>query len=399
MKTKKTFKSIIAFALALILSLGVVSTAFAANGGSITWTVDGETATCTYHSDLEVGVNNVKIAESGYYYFDLSELENGYYSAKLTNDVFEYFCTPEKSGSKYEGWGNMKLVGGVEHIIFNRKENVDIAVAGAYGESDGMIIEIEYLGEDIESVEIENADELIAGYDIHNYGTNEWAGNFDTKVTFTGGKTFEKEDLRCYFSFVGEPQKGENTVNLTFIDYTSEQVLNVGYISDYISGIEADIPEGTAAYVYYDYDYDIISTVDEIIVNFTDGTKQTVNPNQYPCTVTLPNGREVDVDCIYNINPNTLTISLNVFAGAHLIGTVEIGTEKASFSDNNERFKYNASWYFERIGYRMGRIAEVIANGEFQEIMPQVRYLFNTIGRAVEGVANQIGLFAKFMLA
>lgn len=397
MKTKRTLKSVIAMALALILSLGVVSTAFAANG-SITWSVDGETVSCTYHSDLEVGMNTVKIEESDLYYFDISELENGYYSAKLTNDVFEYFCTPEKSGSKYVGWGKMELIDGIEHIIFCRNENVDVIVAGAHSATDEMTVEIEYLGKDIESVEIENADEFFFSYDIHNYGTNEWVGNFDTKVTFTGGKIFEAEDLSCYFSFVGEPQKGENTINLTFIDHTSEQVIRAAYISDYISGIEADVPEGISAYVYYYYDFDLINVIDEITVNFTDGTKQTVNPNQYPCNVTLPSGREIKLSSTYYVVPNDLNVKLVVYAGGYYLGAIEMDAEKASFSDNSERLNYNINGYFEHIGYRFDRISALIADGEIQEAMVQVRYLFNSIGICIENVISEIGLFVNFML-
>lgn len=401
MKTQKTLKSIIAMALALILSLGIASTAFASNG-SITWTVDGETAECTYHSDLAVGTNTIKIEESDYYYFDISELENGYYSAKLSDDVFEYFCTPEKSGNKYVGWGDMKLIGGIEYIIFHRDENVDIAIGGVPGTTDSTTIEIEYLGENIESVEIENEEEFLVDCDFDNYGTNEWAGYFDTKVTFTGGKTFEAEDLRCYFSFAGEPQRGENTINLTFIDYTSEQVISAAYISDYISGVEAEIPEGVAANVYYHYYFDLINTVDEVTVNFTDGTSKTVKPGQTYCPLTLPNGREIKLRFEYYLYVPTLTVFFRVYAderyGGTSIGTFELNTEKASFSDNVEHFKQNVILDFERIDYYIDNITEYIAEGEIQAAMFQVRYLFNSIGYCIENVFYEIGLLANFML-
>jgi len=393
----KTFKTVIAMALALVLSLGVVSTAFAANGNSITWTVGDETVNCTYHSDLEVGVNTIKIEESDYYYFDLSDLENGYYSAKLTDDVFEYFCTPEKSGSKYEGWGEMEFIGGIEYIVFNRNENVDIAVAGAYGLTDSMTIEIEYLGEDIESVEIDNADELIVNYDIYNYGTDEWAVYLDTKVTFTGGKTIEAEDVDYYFSFGGEYKKGENTVNLTFVDYEWEQVLNVAGIDDYISGFDAEIPEGVAAYVHYDYSFDLVNTIDEITVKFKDGTSQKVNPNQDPCTVTLPNGRTINMYFIYEIELPTLKVELMVYIGGSAIGEFELETEKASFSDNSTHFKENMSWYIQIIADRIETISNLIANGNFAAAKLITRYLFNYIGTFIESVFNDIGLFVTFM--
>ena len=98
MKTKKTFKAVIAMALALILSLGAMSAAFAAND-SITWTVYDETVSCTYNSALALGKNTVAIKEGGYYYFDLSALENGYYSVEITDSVFEYFCVPRSQAT------------------------------------------------------------------------------------------------------------------------------------------------------------------------------------------------------------------------------------------------------------------------------------------------------------
>ena len=394
----KTLKSVIAIALALVLSLGVVSTAFAANSADVIWTVADETAECTYHSDLVVGTNTIKVEESDYYYFDLSQLEYGYYSAKLSDDVFDYFVTPEKSGSEYEGWGDMELIGGVEHVIFHRDENVDIAVAGAYGLTDAMTIEIEYLGENIESVEIDNEEELLVNGDIDNYGTDEWAANFDTKVTFTGGKTIEVKDARYYFSFGGSY---ENPVKLSFVDYEWEQKLNVAEISDYISGVEAEIPEGVMANVYYHYYFDLIKTVDAVTVNFTDGTSQKVSPNQGPCTVTLPNGREITLRFEYYIYVPTLTVFFRVYAGegygSTSIGEFELNTEKGSFSGNAEIFKTVLSGYFDFINHDVKNITEYIAEGDFQAAMLQVRYLFNNIGNYIEGIFYEIGFFANFM--
>ena len=170
MKTKRTFRAILAAALALILSVSMLTAASAA-GEIITWSVDGETATCNYHSALNAGTNSIEIKENGYYYFDISGLENGYYSAKITNSVFEYFSFPEKSGNGYVGWGDGEYIDGTDYVIFNRNDKVDVAVAGAYGASESMKIELEYLGENIESMafDVDDSDEFLLHYDICEY--------------------------------------------------------------------------------------------------------------------------------------------------------------------------------------------------------------------------------------
>lgn len=394
MKTKRTFKAVIAMALALILSLGTLTAAFAANG-NITWTVEGETATCVYHSDLELGVNNVAIEKSGYYYFDLSELENGYYSAKLTNDVFEYFCTPEKSGDRYNGWGESEYIGGGEYIIFNRKENVDIAVAGAYGASDAMTIEIEYLGEDIESLEVEEK-ELLLHYDIMEYESKYWV-DLDTVVTFTGGKTLEADSVGYWFDADGEIKSGENTVTLDFAGYESEQVLSVAEFSDYITRIKVDAPEDATAYIYYNYwvdegTYDI----DEFTVVFTDNTEQVIKTDG-PLDVTLPNGRVIELEYGKGVDISGQNAYIYFGAGGCQISVYWMNTEKASFSANLNELRVNIGWNFEFLKYSIKGLFFVIGSGDFAEVIPEIGDVMREIRYCVENTAYEINRFVSFM--
>lgn len=418
MKTKKTFKAVIAMTLALILSLGTMTAAFAANKGDITWTADGETATCTYLSDLAVGTNTVEVEENGYYYFDLSELENGYYSVEITDSIFDYFALPEKSGNGYNGWGDGENYFGsdADRVIFRRSENVDVAVAGAYGAAEAVKIDVEFLGEDIETLEVsdENFDELLLHYDIIEYYTNEYGTgvyipsdsadikvestsygvSLDTTVTFTGGKTIEEEGTRYWFDVEGDLKKGENTVTLNFAGYEFEQVLNVAYISDYISGVEVKESGNEKAYIYYNYDYDLVGdNVNEITIVFTDNTKQTVESGK----VILPNGREIEIECMYGVDIDNLTVRLIVGAGAKQIAIVDLDTEKASLSDNVSRLGENISWFFRRIENRFEQASLLMKAGLVQEAMTQLGYAFSGIGNGIEGIVNQIGLFINFM--
>ena len=416
MKTKKTFKAVIAMALALILSLGAMSAAFAAND-SITWTVYDETASCAYHSDLALGTNTVAIKEGGYYYFDLSELENSYYSVEITDSVFEYFCVPEKSGNKYVGWGDGEnfFSYDVDRFVFNRNEKTDVAIVGAYGAAEAVNVEVEYLGEDIESVELndENIDELILHYDIIEYYTNEYGTgvyvpsdsadikvdrtsygvDLDTKVTFTSGKTLEEEGVRYWFDYDGGLKKGENTVTLEFAGHEFEQKLNVALISDYISGVEV---EGSAnARIYYN-GYSVDDVFDEITVVFTDNTKQTIE-NTYPCEVTLPNGREIELDCMYAEDVDELKVRLVIGAGSNQIAVIDLETEKASISENISRFAENIGWYTEYIESEFEQASLMMKAGMIQEAMAQYGYAFRYIGYTVENIFSEIGAFVNFM--
>lgn len=396
MKTKKTFKAVIAMALALILSLGAMSAAFAAND-SITWTVYDETASCAYHSDLALGTNTVAIKEGGYYYFDLSELENGYYSVEITDSVFEYFCVPEKSGNKYVGWGDGEnfFSHDVDRFVFNRNEKTDVAIVGAYGAAEAVNVEVEYLGEDIESVELndENIDELILHYDIMEYGTEEYGADFDTVVTFTSGKTLEEEGVRYWFDYDGGLKKGENTVTLEFAGHEFEQKLNVALISDYISGVEV---EGSAnARIYYN-GYSADNAIGKITVVFSDNTKQTIEYT-YPCKVTLPNGREIELDCMYAEDVDELKVRLVIGAGSNQIAVIDLETEKASISENISRFAENIGWYTEYIESEFEQASLMMKAGMIQEAMAQYGYAFRYIGYTIGSIFNEIGAFVSFM--
>ncbi len=396
MKTKKTIKAVIAMALALILSLGAMSAAFAAND-SITWTVYDETVSCTYNSALALGTNTVAIKEGGYYYFDLSELENGYYSVEITDSVFEYFCVPEKSGNKYVGWGDGEnfFSYDVDRFVFNRNEKTDVAIVGAYGAAEAVNVEVEYLGEDIESVELndENIDELILHYDIMEYGTEEYGANFDTVVTFTSGKTLEEEGVRYWFDYDGGLNKGENTVTLEFAGHEFEQKLNVALISDYISGVEV---EGSAnARIYYN-GYSADKAIGKITVVFTDNTKQTIEYT-YPCRVTLPNGREIELDCMYAEDVDELKVRLVIGAGSNQIAVIDLETEKASISENISRFAENIGWYTEYIESEFEQASLMMKAGMIQEAMAQYGYAFRYIGYTIGSIFNEIGAFVSFM--
>lgn len=416
METKRSFKAVIAMALALILSLGTLTAAFATNKGDITWTADGETVTCTYLSHLAVGTNTVDVEENGYYYFDLSGLENGYYSVGMTDDSFDYFALPKKSGDGYNGWGDGENYFGsnVDRVIFRRSENVDVAVAGVYGAAEAVKIDVEFLGEDIETLEVsdENFDELLLHYDIIEYYTNEYGTgvyvpsdsadikvdrtsygvDLDTKVTFTGGKTLEEENVRYWFDYDGGLKKGENTVTLNFAGYEFEQKLNVALISDYISGVEVD--DTAAARIYYN-GYFVDNAISEITIVFTDKTKQTIK-YVYPC-VTLPNGREIELECMYDTDIDNLKVRLVVGAGANQIAIVELDTEKASLSENISRFAENMGRYMRYIESEFEQASLMMKAGMIQEAMAQLGYALRYIGYTVENIFNEIGAFVSFM--
>ena len=402
MKTKRTFRAILAAALALILSVSMLTAASAA-GEIITWSVDGETATCNYHSALNAGTNSIEIKENGYYYFDISGLENGYYSAKITNSVFEYFSFPEKSGNGYVGWGDGEYIDGTDYVIFNRNDKVDVAVAGAYGASESMKIELEYLGENIESMafDVDDSDEFLLHYDICEYryfSDDEYrAERLDAVITFTGGKTLELENENFFLTSETELKKGENTVNIEFAGYETELVLNVAYLTDYISGVEVAIPENAVAYMYYNgmthlYGFNF----EEMTVYFADGSKQTCEFNDY-FPVTLANGREIMINIGYDTNPYERKVFLTVSAGDCEFNTVELNTKKASLADNSELLARIIGYKAEYITMEFESLFGLISSGRFADIPYALSSLINNVICYSKEIIYEINAFIAFI--
>ena len=258
-----------------------------------------------------------------------------------------------------------------------------------------MNVEVEYLGSGIESIELDNEymDELLLHYDIMEYELYEYGVDLDTKVTFTDGKTFEEENVRYWFDYDGGLKKGENTAVLDFAGHEFEQVFNVALISDYISGVE--VKGSAAARIYYN-GYSVDDVFDDITVVFTDNTKQAVE-NAYPCMVTLPNGREIELECMYGEDIDELKVRLVVGAGAYQIAVIDLETEKASFSENISRFAENMCRYMWYIESEFEQALLMLKAGMIQEAMAQFGYAFGYIGYTVENIFGEIGAFVKFM--
>lgn len=403
MRTKRTLKSFLAAALVLIISVSMLTAASAASNDKITWSVDGETVACNYHSALDIGTNAVEIKESGYYCFDISDLENGYYSAKITNSVFEYFSFPQKSGSEYLGWGDGEYIDGTDYVIFNRNDKVDFAVAGAYGASDSMKIELEYLGENIESIkfDIDNSDEFLLHYDIceyHYFSDDEYrAERLDAVVTFTGGKTLELRNEDFFLTSENELKKGENTVSLEFAGCETEQVLNIAYLTDYISGVEVTIPENAAAYMHYNgITYLLGFNFEEMTVCFADGSKQTREFSDY-FPVTLANGKEIIIEIGYDTNLDARKAFLTVSAGDYEFNTIELNTKKASFADNLELFTRIIGYKAEYIASEFESFFGLISSGGLTEIPYAISSLLNNILFYSKEIIYETGIFIAFM--
>ena len=397
----KRTKTIIALILALLMLLGCVS-AFAAEGTEIKWKAfdDEGVEVCTRLADLSVGTNTVAISDNGLYYFDISDLENGYYILEITDNVFDGIVIPEKKDGIYEGWGkgNAEYITS-DYMIFHIEESDDVMIALAYGKSEAVVLELEYCGEEITSIDFsgENYDELILYYDISEYYLDgEYLVKLDADVNFLNGKTIELNDEYFYFTADEELKSGENTVKFKFADYEQEEILNVSLITDYISDVDIEFKNDSPIYVYYDGREDIGSLDYKIIVTFADGTKQTYDDG-YSADVTLSNGRKVEVFCGFSFSEENSDVYITISVGDYEFGKVKCKIEKTSLPDNIKLFRENMEWHAYDIKSVFDCFVSELKGGNIENISEAFSLLTVDILWYIETVYEEVINFIKFM--
>lgn len=336
MKTKKALKSIIALALALILSLGVVSTAFAANvGDTIEWTYEGDYGeytgvdTYTYKGELGVGPNILSeenladicftfdCEKAGFYIFRSSDKLNYNVSEEIRNGaphgyadcLYGYFSADEEDD--YDCYK-----------IFYIPEGTVYTAVYAYSEYIPQdTIRIEYLGAELTDVSLdENAlKDLIKGYDF-GYGSGK-GFDFRTDVTLTFDNEYEKTLEGAYIRLDtldgSEVVEGENTVKtINTFGVEKEYTLTCYPITHYVQKVEITNLDKylTCKRFYREGMFDSFGFYTDnggkgiagetLTVTLSDGSTQSfVLDWDEEIVVKLPNGREVNVYMGENYRP------------------------------------------------------------------------------------------------
>lgn len=322
MKTKRTFKSVIAMLLAVILSFSTMSAAFAVNiGDEIEWPYDRTyefTDEYIYKGELAEGTNVIKeddaeycevcytleVEKSGFYLFTYGDEFAMSISDKTVNGLpVDYADTI--SSFKYEN-------DTAENRILAYLE-AGTTFIGMYYYSNYIDekLDIEFISEELADFEIDEASlqNLIIDYD---FGYGSYLGfdlKRDVKLVFADGKEMLFED--AYIRFIaegagGEAVEGENNVTVNLFGLEKQYKLTCYHADYFIKSVEiSNLDKYLKAYKYYypgDYGYDIYGTEDDpdgiqgevATVTLNDGSKVTAEIYLYePIVVALENGSEI----------------------------------------------------------------------------------------------------------
>ncbi len=307
MKTKKTFKSVIAMLLAVILSFGAMSSAFAANVGDvIDWPVREEyegvheyTNEYTYKGELKEGSNAVEnegedeygycytfeAAEAGIYLFECkhsdvevsAKVADGA-PANIAENIYSYDVV--RDGDDRGTYIN-RLVYIPQGTAFVGVDCYD------YSEPKQAEIAIEYIGGELADVKFaEDAfTDLVMDYDY--YGRNYLYMTKDVTLVFADGSEYELENAELTFVSKDTLVEGENIIetrNLFGIE--KQYTMTCVSLDSVIEKVEiSNLDKYLKAYRYYhptDIDYAFYGSEDDengiqgetLTVTFTDGTKQ-----------------------------------------------------------------------------------------------------------------------------
>lgn len=423
MKTKKTLKSIIALALALILSLGVVSTAFAVNvGDTIEWTYEGDygeytgTDTYNYYGELTEGTNNIKgdDYEVPCYTFDAEK--SGYYLFSSENGLYVNISEEIRDGAPYNyatGFyadGEECYSAGDDTELFYIPEGTTYTAVHFYGDYADGTLDIEYLGAELTDVNIDenNLKDLIKDYDF-GYGSGN---GFDlmTDVTFTFDNenevVFENAYLRLDTLDSSEVVEGENTVKtINTFGIEKEYTLTCYPVDYYITKVEISNIDKYLTYKksYSKYNYIDIGFYsandgkgiegETLTVTLCDGSTQSfVIDWGEEVKIELPNGRKVNLYVGENYRP----YDDSLWFVAEVCGVIvfekectEIeATAKENFDVLKNRIENKISYIKFNVNFWMARISEAES---IEEMAHYIRFMFNDISYYAKGILSEIG--------
>ena len=145
---KKTFKTIVAAVLCLIMSFGAFS-AFAAENTIVTWYDDA----FYYGGELQLGKNNIEVNNDKYVYYNFNAENGGYYEISYPdaiedNEVAVVWNLEKNGGYYYQEDGILNDLDSCLFFFDEGDVNLGIIFAVEYEEKNADV-SIEYLGSEI----------------------------------------------------------------------------------------------------------------------------------------------------------------------------------------------------------------------------------------------------------
>lgn len=321
MKTNKVLKAAFAMILALILSFGTLTSAFAADTDeTVKWIYSDEhyeyveyfiNRGAVNEGENEISLEGTSYDENECYTFDASQ--DGYYL--FTSNGFSFDISEKTVDGNPVNYanGNYGYDDNNEYRIVYLPEGVTyIGIYSYYNVSVGEI-DIEYLGDEIVDIEFDQADfeNLIIDYDF-GYGTGI---GFDIECeptfVFANGNEITLKNSYIRFATDGEVEEGENVITTANTFGFEKQITMTCYeLSSFIEKIEiSNLDKYLKVREYYisgDRGFDFYSSPEDadgiqgetLTVTLSDGTKQNYIIDWYEgVNIILQNGKEIYVYC------------------------------------------------------------------------------------------------------
>ena len=422
MKIRKTFKSVIALALAFVLSLGVVSTAFAVNiDDTVEWEYEGDFGEYvgideyTYKGELVEGANTINgddysspcytfnAEKSGYYLFSSENGLFSYVSEEIIRDDIPYGYADSVSGERAIDEESDEY-----YDLFYIPEGTVYVGLDFYGDYARGTLEIEYLGAELTDVSVDENElkDLIRDWDI-GYGSGK-GFYFQTDTTFT----FDEENevvlegayLRLDTPDSSEVVDGENIVKtINTFGIEKEYTLTCYPIEHYISKIEITNLDKYLTYKRY-YNEEINDEVgfyyaddgkgiagETLTVTLCDGTTQSfVLDWDEDVEIELPNGRKVDTWMYQSVRDGSVYLVVNVCGVNFLEG--ECTPVDATAEENLDMLKSRIERRISSMNYWVDFWISRAKNADsITDIANYIRYAIDEISYYAKEIFTEIG--------
>lgn len=341
---KKTVKTAIAMALALIIACGSL-TAFASTPADIEWNFDPdyENLVYSYAGELVVDADTAYVSpteDNSFVYCTFEAEEDGYYMISSTYYSTDWSAIPEKfeNGVYYNVkncWDSGEYLRQQTYYL----EAGEYVVGFDFFEKGSEEVSIDFLGDIVNIVVDEDALNALI-YDTHIYINyeEELGGKYwvDTSVTieFENGTDISEEYSALLVFTDEEITKGEYEVELGVpcFPYRQKATINVVDIRELVAKVEIENLENFTS-LFYDYNYDYYNLTmgdEKMTITYTDGTTEVVEgvSGYYQ----LENGAWVDLYYDYDDEGNQCFIV--EIAGVEYINEV-CTEEEASFFENS----------------------------------------------------------------
>ena len=286
------------------------------NPGKISEKVD-------YKGTLKLGNNHVDFEDgTDTYYVTFSVEKPGYYHFKCDREDlyrFGWIFVPEdslngnisdfyKAAFSFYDNGQFDYFEAGEHtLLISRTEGID-----------SLNIDIEYLGEEITDIQIEqeDLDNVILGYneiallddgklfylphDMTEVEEGKYGNSFRTKIIFSSGKVHDMGNVGLgYHVKGGKLKEGKNTVTFSLAEsfgFDKEFEITAHSPTEYIKDIEvSNLDEFKTVKINEEgFVYNIPENFD-ITVTYADGSKETFNSETWDGFIELDNGKKLYV--------------------------------------------------------------------------------------------------------